>query len=193
MDGSCDGGPWLLRRSHALRAGSAELRSARAPAATRATPEATNLAVCNGLRIGATSAALAVMDNSGPLRADTRVRSVLWTCGTEQAAGSAVIRAIGPARTACPRAGATDRARRSEASCFGRPSWAVAAPGSVPHRCSPIVAAITSMLHRSPLDASSTTDHHRRSRSHCLGRRLGRPRHRPPRRPLSQPRSTPRR
>ena len=45
MDGSCGGGPWLLRRSHALRAGSAELRSARAPAATRATPEATNLAV----------------------------------------------------------------------------------------------------------------------------------------------------
>ena len=83
MDGSCGGGPWLLRRSHALRAGSAELRSARAPAATRETPEATNLAVCNGLRIGATSAALAVMDNSGPLRADTRVRSVIWTCGTE--------------------------------------------------------------------------------------------------------------
>ena len=193
MDGSCDGGPWLLRRSHALRAGSAELRSARAPAATRATPEATNLAVCNGLRIGATSAALAVMDNSGRLRAYTRVRSVFWTGGMESATGSAVIRAIGPARTACPCAGAIDRARRSEASCFGRPSWAVAAPGTVTLHYPPIVAVITSMLHRCPLDASSTTDHHRRSRSHCLGRRLGRPRHRPPRRPLPQSGTMPRR
>ena len=192
-DGCRGGRPWLRRRSHALCARSAELRSVRAPATTRATPEATNLAVYNRLRIGATSAALAVMDDSGLPRAETRVRSGFWTGGMDSAAGSAVIRAIGPARTTCPRADATARARWSEASCFGRSSWAVAVPGAVTCHNPPIVAAITSMLHRCPLDASSTTDHHRRSRSHCLGRRLGRPRHRPPRRPLPQSGTMPRR
>ena len=179
-DGCRGGRPWLRRRSHALCARSAELRSVRAPATTRATPEATNLAVYNRLRIGATSAALAVMDDSGLPRAETRVRSGFWTGGMDSAAGSAVIRAIGPARTTCPRADATARARWSEASCFGRSSWAVAVPGAVTCHNPPIVAAITSMLHRCPLDASSTTDHHRRSRSHCLGHRLARPRHRTP-------------
>lgn len=120
------------------------------------------------------------MDDSGLPRAETRVRSGFWTGGMDSAAGSAVIRAIGPARTTCPRADATARARWSEASCFGRSSWAVAVPGAVTCHNPPIVAAITSMLHRCPLDASSTTDHHRRSRSHCLGHRLARPRHRTP-------------
>ena len=140
-DGSRGGRPWLLRRSHALCARSAELRSVRAPATTRATPEATNLAVYNRLRIGATSAALAVMDDSGLPRAETRVRSGFWTGGMDSAAGSAVIRAIGPARTACPRADATARARWSEASCFGRSSWAVAVPGAVTCHNPPIVAS----------------------------------------------------
>ena len=87
-DGCRGGRPWLLRRSHALCARSAELRSVRAPATTRATPEANNLAVSNRLRIGATSAALAVMDDSGLPRAETRVRSGFWTGGMDSAAGS---------------------------------------------------------------------------------------------------------
>ena len=140
-DGCRGGRPWLRRRSHALCARSAELRSVRAPATTRATPEATNLAVYNRLRIGATSAALAVMDDSGLPRAETRVRSGFWTGGMDSAAGSAVIRAIGPARTTCPRADATARARWSEASCFGRSSWAVAVPGAVTCHNPPIVAS----------------------------------------------------
>ena len=194
-DGSRGGRPWLLRRSHALCACSAELRSVRAPATTRATPEATNLAVYNRLRIGATSAALAVMEDSGLPRAETRVRSGFWTGGMESAAGSAVIRAIGPARTTCPRADATARARWSEASCFGRSSWAVAVPGAVTCHNPPIVAAITSML---CIAAPSTPPRPPRpppTQSQPLPRpspRAPSPPH-PPRRPLSQPRSTPRR
>ena len=86
---------------------------------------------------------------------------------------------------------AIDRARWSEASCFGRSSGALAAPGSGTRHCL-VTAASTSMLHHCPLDTSSTTDRHRRLTRHCLGRRLGRhlataaSRHRP----LSPPSST---
>ena len=49
---------------------------------------------------------------------------------------------------------AIDRAW-SEASCFGRSSGAVDAPGSGTRHC--LAAASTSMLHHSPLDTSPTT------------------------------------
>ena len=81
---------------------------------------------------------------------------------------------------------AIDRARWSEASCFGRSSGAVAAPGSGTSPCL-VAAASTSMLRHCPLDTSSTTDRYRRLTRHCLGRRLASPRHRRLSPPLSLP------
>ena len=128
---------------------------------------------------------LAVMDNSRTLRAyRARIRVSEVGYGHVEWTSTVSPRAIDPVRTTCPRSDAIDRARWRGASCFGGSSCAVADPGSGTCHCSSLVTAITSMLHCCPLDNSSTTDHHRQSRSHCLGCHLATPRHHPSPPPL---------
>ena len=154
--------PWLLRRTSRLARWQRRTAVGQCPCGHQRNARGHDLVVCNDLRIGATSATLAVMDDSSLPRTDARVRNGCRTCGMESGLGSAVLRSIDPVRTICPRwtpSTVQGGVRRRVSDDRAAPSLLQVLGHAV---ASSLVAANTSMLHLCPLDTSSTADHHRR-------------------------------
>eukprot|EP00964_Phaeocystis_antarctica_P109494 scaffold73954_cov68-Phaeocystis_antarctica.AAC.1 len=80
--------PWALRRTSRLACWQRRTAVGQCPCGHQRNARGHDLAVCNDLRIGATSATLAVMDDSSLPRTDARFRSgsehVVWNRASER-------------------------------------------------------------------------------------------------------------